>query len=142
MQAVWKAEDEVYHLIYINTTTAFGPHIVQRMRLPAEVLDQSSGNCVELAILYASVAEALGLEAAIVRIPGHAYTAIRTDQEHAKYYFIETTLIGRATFSEAINKGSQEWDDAKPHFDANEEGYAWVTIPDVRKKGILPIPWH
>jgi transglutaminase-like putative cysteine protease len=142
LQAVWQAEDEIYHLTYINTTTAFGPHIVQRMRMPAEVLDQSSGNCVELAALYASVAEALGLEANIVRIPGHAYTAVRTDQENAQYYFIETTLIGRVSFSEALERGAEEWADAIPHFDAHEEGYAWVTIPDVRKKGILPNPWH
>jgi len=142
LEAVWKAEDQAYHLTYINTTTAFGPDIVQRMRFPSEVLDQSSGNCVELAVLYASVAEALGLEAAIVRIPGHAYTAIRTDQENARYYFIETTLIGQSSFSGALKSGASEWANAKPHFDAREEGYAWVTIPDVRKKGILPIPWH
>ena len=142
LEAVWEAEDNVYNLTYINTTTTFGPNSVQRMRLPAEVLDQASGNCVELAALYASVAEAMGLEAAIIRIPGHAYAAIRTDEENANYYFVETTLIGRATFSDAVSVGNDEWNDAQPHFDAEEEGYAWVTIPDAREKGILPIPWN
>lgn len=142
LEAVWQAEEQDYNLTYISTMTTFAPGTVQRMRLPAEVLEQSSGNCVELAALFASVAEALGLETAIVRIPGHAYTAIRTDLENAQYYFIETTMIGRASFSEAVNYGSEEWDDAKPHFDANEEGYAWVTIPEARAKGILPIPWR
>jgi hypothetical protein len=141
LEAIWKAEADTYHLTYISTMTTFAPNSVQRMRLPAEVLDQASGNCVELAALYASVAEAIGLEAAIVRIPGHAFTAIRTDRENAKYYFIETTLIGRADFSEAVNRAGEKWDEVQPHFDAQEEGYAWVTIPDARKKGILPIPW-
>jgi hypothetical protein len=141
LEAIWQAESNDYHLTYISTMTTFGPDSVQRMRLPSEVLDQASGNCVELAALYASTAEALGLETAIVRIPGHAFTAVRTDMTNAKYYFIETTMIGRADFSEAVSRAGDEWDENKPHFDANEEGYAWVTIQDARKKGILPIPW-
>lgn len=142
LEALWQAEALDYKLTYISTMTTFGPGSVQRMRLPAEVLEQSSGNCVELAALYASAAEAIGLEAAIVRVPGHAYTAIRMDLENAQYYFIETTMIGRSTFAEAVQRGSEEWTNAQPHFDADEEGYAWVTIPEAREKGILPIPWH
>jgi hypothetical protein len=142
LEAIWNAEKDTYHLTYVSTMTTFGPGAVQRIRLPAEVLDQSSGNCVELAALYASAGEALGLETAIVRIPGHAYTAIRTDAENARYYFVETTMIGQYDFADAISRGNEEWKDAKPHFDANEEGYAWVNIPDARAKGILPIPWN
>jgi hypothetical protein len=141
LEAIWKAEKENYNLTYISTMVAFGPKTVQRMRLPAEVLDQSSGNCVELAALYASAAEALGLETAIIRIPGHAYTAVRMDDVNANYYFVETTMIGQSDFSDAVSVGKEEWEDAIPHFDAQEEGYAWVTIQDAREKGILPIPW-
>jgi len=141
LQAIWRAEQERYDLTYISTMIAFGPNTVQRMRLPAEVLEQSSGNCVELAILFISAAEALGLEANIIRIPGHAFAAIRMDEENANYYFVETTMIGQSSFEDAVSYGSDEWDDASPHFDAGEEGYAWVTIPEMREKGILPIPW-
>jgi hypothetical protein len=141
LKAIYDAEADTYHLTYISTMTTFGPGAVQRMRLPAEVLDQASGNCVELAALFASAAEAMGLETALIRIPGHAYTAVRTDQENANYYFIETTLVGRTDFETAISKGAENWADAQSHVDANEDGYAWVTIPDAREKGILPIPW-
>ena len=141
LQAIWRAEQEQYHLTYISTMTVFGPNAVQRIRLPAEVLDQASGNCIELAILFASTAEALGLEAAIIRIPGHAYVAIRMDTETAHYYFVETTMIGQFNFDEARKFGSDEWDEAKPHFDAGEDGYGWVNLPEAREKGILPIPW-
>ena len=142
MAAVWEAEDRDYDLTYISTYVTFAPGAVQRMRLPSEVLEQHSGNCIELAVLYAAVAEALGMEAAIVLIPGHAYVAIRTDLENANYYFIESTLIGRATFSEAVNAGAQEFDEAKPHLDAGDDGWNWVTIATAREKGILPIPWR
>ncbi|GAP39460.1 hypothetical protein [Flexilinea flocculi] len=141
LQAIWRAEEE-YDLIYVSTMLAFSPGTVQRMRTPYEVLQQSSGNCIELAALYASAAEALDLEAAIIFIPGHAYLAVRTDQENAMYYFIETTLIGRTDFSEALTKGEANWDEDRPYVDDGESGYDWVNIYEAREKGILPMPWR
>jgi hypothetical protein len=142
LQAIWQAEKDKYQLTYISTMTAFGPNTVQRMRLPAEVLDQSSGNCVELVTLFNSAAEALQLETALVRIPGHVFSAIRMDEENADYYFVETTMIGQSSFEDAVNYGAKEWEDSKPHFDAGEHGYTWVNLPEMREKGILPIPWN
>ncbi len=142
LQAIWQAEKDKYQLTYISTMTAFGPNTVQRMRLPAEVLDQSSGNCVELVTLFNSAAEALELESALVRIPGHVFSAIRMDEENADYYFVETTMIGQSSFEDAVNYGAKEWEDIKPHLDAGEVGYTWVNLPEMREKGILPIPWN
>ncbi len=141
LQAIWQAEEE-YDLIYVSTMLAFSPGTAQRMRTPYEVLEQSSGNCIELAALYASAAEALDLEAAIIFIPGHAYLAVRTDQENAMYYFIETTLIGRTDFSEALTEGEANWDEDRPQVDARVDGYDWVNIYEAREKGILPMPWR
>jgi hypothetical protein len=141
LEAVWKAEDNDFNLTYVSTMVAFGPNTIQRIRMPSEVLDQASGNCIELALLYASAAEAMSLESAIIRIPGHAYVGVRMDQTNANYYFIESTMIGRASFADAVKTGAAEWKEAFPHFEAKEEGYAWVTIQDAWKKGILPIPW-
>ena len=121
---------------------SFAPGSVQRIRLPAEVLEQQSGNCIELALLYASAAEALDLEAAIIGVPGHAFVAVRTDQENANYYFIETTMIGQASFEEAVDRGAQEFEEALPYLEDQAEGYGWVTIWDARENGILPLPWQ
>ena len=44
---LWKAEADDYNLTYISTTISFAPGQSQRIRLPAEVLDQASGNCIE-----------------------------------------------------------------------------------------------
>jgi hypothetical protein len=142
LQAIWQAEDQNYHLTYINTTVSFAPGSVQRIRLPSEVLDQHSGNCIETSLLYASAAEALNLETAIILLPTHAYVAVRTDQQNANYYFIETTLIGRAGFSEAIDLGKQEFDETLPHLDAGDDEYGWVNVWEAREKGIYPLPWH
>jgi len=141
LQAIWQAEND-YNLTYVSTWVSFAPGNVQRIRLPAEVLDQQSGNCIELALLYASAAEAMDLEAALILIPGHAFVGIRTDQENANYYFIETTMIGHADFSQAVDVARNEFDEALPHIDAQETSYGWVKVWDAREEGILPLPWR
>ena len=142
MEAIWKAEDEYYDLTYINTWVSYAAGDVQRIRLPADVLKEKSGNCIELALLYASAAEALDLESAIVLVPGHAYVAVRTDNINANYYFIETTLIGFTDFSTAVDEGLKNFEEAYPHIEAHEMPYGWITIASAREEGILPIPWH
>jgi hypothetical protein len=142
MDDIWQAETNDYHLTYISTTDSFASGSSQRIRLPAEVLAQSSGNCIELTLLYASTAEALGMESAIIIIPGHAYVAIRLDNKNPSYYFIETTMIGRATFKEAAQRGNTEWDTAQPHVTAGDADWGWIDVTQARTDGIIPIPWH
>ena len=139
---VWDAETTDYKLTYIGTTDSFASGSSQRIRLPAEVLDQSSGNCIELTLLYASVAEALGMQPAVIFIPGHAYVAIRVDGTSDSYYFIETTMIGQATFTQATHEGLVEWTAAQDHVLNGDAEYGWVDIATQRTNGILPIPWH
>jgi len=142
LEAIWEAENDDYDLTYVSTWISYAPGSVQRIRLPAEVLDQRSGNCIELALLYASAAEAMDLEAAIVLIPGHAFMGVRMDQVNADYYFIETTMIGRSSFENAVTRGKEEFEEAISHMGGDEEWYGWVTIWDAREKGILPLPWR
>ena len=139
---IWQAETNDYNLTYVGTTDSFASGSSQRIRLPGEVLDQSSGNCIELTLLYASVAEAMGLESALIMIPGHAYVAIRLDATNDNYYFIETTMIGGATFKEAAHEGNVEWTAAQPHVAAGDADYGWGDVAQARADGVLPIPWH
>lgn len=139
---VWDAETTDYKLTYIGTTDSFASGSSQRIRLSAEVLDQASGNCIELTLLYASVTEALGMQPAVIFIPGHAYVAIRVDDTSDSYYFIETTMIGQATFAEATHEGLTEWNDTQDHVLNGDKDYGWVDIATQRSNGILPIPWH
>jgi hypothetical protein len=139
---IWQAEATDYHLTYVGTTDSFASGSSQRIRLPGEVLDQASGNCIELTLLYASTAEALGLQSEIIMIPGHAYVAIRLDTTNDSYYFIETTMIGSATFKDAAHEGNIEWAAAQPHVTAGELDYGWVDVAQARTDGIIPIPWR
>ena len=144
LEAIWEAQAKVYDLIYVDTPVDFTPGSVQRIRLPAEVIEQRAGNCIELALLYASAAEALRLEAAILLVPGHAFVAIRTDQEGAIYYSIETTMIGRASFEEAVEVGTQQFANAMANLEeaGEDDSYGWVTVWTAREAGINPLPWR
>jgi hypothetical protein len=139
---VWQAEQTNFGLTYDSTTISFASGSSQRIRLPGEVLDQNAGNCIELTLLYASVVEALHMQAALVIIPGHAYVGVRLDGTNDNYYFIETTEIGSATFKQAATDGSTEWQDAQPHIAAGDADYGWVDVETARDAGIIPIPWR
>jgi len=141
MSDIWSAETNDFKLTYISTTVSFEAE-TQRIRLPSEVLTQSGGNCIETSLLYAAAAEALGLDPAIILIPGHAYVGVSIDNTDQSYYFIETTMIGQATFDQAVQYGLQEWNDAQPHVAAGDKEYGWVDVAKARADGITPIPWH
>lgn len=141
LEAIWKAADEVFDLTYVSTLVTYAPGDIQRIRLPRETLEQRAGNCIDLSLLFASAAEAIRLEAAIIGVPGHAYIGIRTDPVNDRYYFIETTLIGQTSFERAVEIGAEEWNEAAEHMENGESSYNWVTIPLAREKGIFPLPW-
>jgi hypothetical protein len=140
LAAVWQAEDKDFNLTYVSTTETFDAEY-QRIRLPGEVLPQHSGNCIELSLLYAAVAESLGFPPLIIRIPGHAYMAVQVDSKGSAIV-IETTMIGSATFAKATQRGGEEWQRDQPKVKAGTEPYDVVNIKAARAKGITPIPWH
>lgn len=55
--------------------------IGQRVRLPHIVLEHKQGTCLDLAVLYASCLEAVGLHPLIVFKKGHAYAGCWLEQE-------------------------------------------------------------
>jgi hypothetical protein len=78
---------------YVNTTVPYtgtdsDAGATQKVQLPAEVLKQHSGMCIELTALLASAVENIGLHTEIVVIPGHAFlgVATTTNQAHFEYW--------------------------------------------------------
>ena len=137
---IWQAETTDYHLTYVSTTETFDGSS-QRIRLPTEVLTGGSGNCIETSLLYAAAAEALDLEAVLVLIPGHAYMGVNLDGQGNNWYWVETTMIGRYGFADALKEGAAEFSDASPHIKAAESQYGLVNVDKARADGITPIPW-
>ncbi|MEM8981412.1 MAG: hypothetical protein AAGC71_00200 [Pseudomonadota bacterium] len=101
-------------LVYANTLglpVKYGDSysVVQKVRMPREVLTGEAGLCVELSTLFASVALSAGLKPVIFLTAGHAWPGIRLDD--GNIIPIEATMIGgeglggRADFQAAVETG-------------------------------------
>ena len=117
---------------------------LQRLNLPFEVLESHSGTCIELSALFASAFEKIFLDPVIVHVPGHAYVAVPIAEGSNTYYFLEDTLVGRASFEDAIALGGSEFEDdaAAPLAQDRRDDYYWSDITTQRQEGIWPIPWR
>ncbi len=114
-----KAVYDMFHgmgMRYLSDTFTFSKTAsYQHVKTPDRVLEDRSGNCLELSILYASIIEAMGMEPVIAFPPGHAvvgvvlstdmyvsesmyteveeipYVTMEIDGMHAQVMFVETT---------------------------------------------------
>ncbi|MDO4191055.1 MAG: DUF4011 domain-containing protein [Bacteroidales bacterium] len=126
----------------------------QRVTLPHQVLTSKLGNCIELAVLYASVLEAAGIQSGIVFEDGHAYLAVwlvppkglysiydepsillhhTADGIHNMMVIECTTLTNEhANFEDAITQANINLSQHPFH--------AYIDIYRCRLEGYLPLP--
>ncbi|MEM1061928.1 MAG: hypothetical protein AAGJ97_06330, partial [Planctomycetota bacterium] len=105
----------------------FGQHI----KFGRDVLRNRAGTCVDFAVTWASLCEAVGLEPVVVVLPGHAFPAV-TLPGSGNLLAIESTMVG-ATFDQAVKRGMAELGEleGKPHFR--------VAIKTKRREGVVPL---
>ena len=91
-------------LSYVKSSTTLGDHkgVSERVRMPRISLAQNSANCIDAAVMYASLFENLGMDASIVIVPGHAYAGVRVAEGSPKFLLIDVALTGRSTFEAAV----------------------------------------
>jgi hypothetical protein len=152
----WKAPDEqarttaaeakaIYRALqqkgvsYVKSSSTFGATanaaVSERVRMPFESLRDGSANCIDGAVMFASLFENLGMDPVIVLVPGHAYVGVRIAEVSDKFYYIETALIGRnATFEAAVNAAN----DGVAKWPADK--VTRISIDDARRAGIYPMP--
>jgi hypothetical protein len=123
-------------LSYVKSSTTFGDHrnVSERVRMPHVSLGQSSANCIDAAVMYASLFENLGMDPTVVIVPGHAYVGVRVAHGSDKFLFIDVALTGRTTFEAAIasaDKGLARYAPAS---------VTRVLIQQARDSGIYPMP--
>lgn len=79
----------------------------QNVKYGRDVLRNRAGTCIDLAILWASTAKAVGLKSYVMIVPGHAFPVIGLPGGNVMP--IESTLIGRNTFAEATQVGVEAY---------------------------------
>lgn len=121
---------------YVKSSMTFGAHqdVSERVRMPFESLHHISANCIDGAVMYASLFENLGMDPVVVLVPGHAYVGVRVAPKSEKYLFIETSLTGRGTFDAAVK--SAETGLAK----FNSKDVVRIPIREARIAGVYPMP--
>jgi hypothetical protein len=132
---------------YVDSHMSFGQiGFTQRVRLPNESINQRSANCIDGAVLFASLFENIGLEPIIVLIPGHAFVGVRLEPNSQQTLFIETTIVGRSslnsiltlqkTFDAAVEAGYQTYADA---MQSDPNNVHIIDIKNAREMGIYPL---
>lgn len=132
---------------YVNSRMSFGKvGFTQRVRLPRESINQKSANCIDGAVLFASLFENIGLEPLIILIPGHAIIGVRLASNSRETLFIETTMVGRnmmesiltltKTFDAAVKKGLEVYNNAMQE---NPNEVRIIDIKHARGMDIYPL---
>ncbi len=136
------------------------------MRLIDESINNGQANCVDGAVLFASLLRKIDIEPVLVSLPHHCYVAFYLDRERTQLVGLETTLLGEQldedaeyalpgeedvvdeqwqatsswrSFCAAIALGTADLAENAAKFDKDDPDYQLVRIEQARKDGILPI---
>lgn len=123
-------------LSYVKSSLTLGGHrdYSERVRMPQVSLGQSSMNCIDAAVMYASLFENLGMDAEVIIVPGHAYVGVRVAQGSPKFLLIDGALTGRVTFAAAVSSAEAGMARRPP------SSTIQIMIPEARSAGIYPMP--
>jgi hypothetical protein len=121
---------------YVKSSMTFGQNtdVSERVRQPRESLEQSSANCIDGAVVFASAFENLAMDPIVVLVPGHAYVGVRIAQGSARYLFVDTALTGRATFETAVKAAEVGLAKYGP------SQITRIPVDEARAAGIFPMP--
>lgn len=107
----------------------------QKVYYPQESLTRSGANCVDGSVLFASALEKLTIRSALVLVPGHMFLAFALDPEGKSWDYLETTLVGTASFSEALSRGR-----ARFRRSSAKDEVEFLEIREARRLGFTPFP--
>lgn len=141
--------------ITYNMPPASFEYLGQKIRMPHTVLQQKQGTCLDLAVLYASCLEAVGLHPLIIFTDGHAFCGCHLEEQTfadcatddvsaiekriatsaEELLLVECTdfASSQADFDKAIKHG-------KDHISDPAQFICAVDIRRTRGSGIRPIP--
>ena len=123
-------------LSYVKSSLTLGGHksMSERVRMPSVSLRQSSANCIDAVVMYASLFENLGMAPSVIIVPGHAYVGVRVANTSSKFLFIDAALTGRASFEVAVASARSGMNRNAP------ASRTEVMVEEARSAGIYPMP--
>jgi hypothetical protein len=121
---------------YVTSIYTFGDFSsdAQRIRLPQETLTLETANCIDVSVAFASAIENLGMDPAIVIVPGHAFAGVRLGPEARDWLYLDLTVLPRGTFQQALAR-AEYWLKKTP-----PSQVLMVDVAAARALRIYPIP--
>ncbi len=111
---------------------------LQRVKTPAQVINEEGGLCAETSLVIASALQAMGMHPVLILPPGHMHVAVETWYGSGEYIYIETTAL-----TEAAN---EDFDSVLAYLDPdqwdnylNQEGYIVIDCALADEYGIKSI---
>lgn len=135
MAAVWDTLQE-RGFTYVNAPEAYSSSAAQKVKPPAEVYADQSGNCIESVLLLASILEATGMTVNIVFTLGHAYLGVDTWFDEPVLNALETTMLPTASFEDAYAVAANRYET-----DQHNQFFQLIDVKVARQYGINPNPW-
>ena len=130
LQATWKFM-EVNRVAYqLPPGTSIDGKMTQHLKYARDVMRNKAGTCADLAVFWASVGKAAGMEAVICGVPGHAFPAFILP-ESKQLMAIESTAILSGSFEDAVKSGM-----ATLGKYTQEGTIIQVNIDEIRSKGV------
>lgn len=128
-----------YRIRYVQASVPYsGPGTssvaLQKIKLPAEVLQEHSGMCVELTLLLASAVERIGLHAEIVIIPGHAFLGVAVKPDNTQFEYWDAVQVNNDVAGDSANIATDDEYQQNVH-----QLIDTIVISNARQQGIGPI---
>lgn len=141
VDAIFDAMRIDYGISYVQASVPYGgPNsssaAIQNIKLPAEVLQQQSGMCVELTVLLASAVEHIGLHSEIVIIPGHAFLGVAVTPDNRQFEYWDAVEVNNKVAGDSANL----WTDGEYNQYLQQHKIVdTILISDARNQGIEPM---
>ena len=147
VNAIWTAlQKRGIRYSSIASSTVSGDNRFQHVRFVDETITSSQANCVDGSVVFASILRKIGLNVSIILVPGHAYVAVRDQENENILYAIETTMLSSGTLNAAIFEATNNGEHALKKIaakleDENEQEFIEIDIKTAREIGVQPIPY-
>ena len=132
----------------ISMNTGQG-YAVQHIRFMEDSLLRQQANCIDGAVLFASVCQKIRLQSAIILLPGHAIVGIRSNPNGGPWILLDTTEMKDAQFA-GFGVATASWNNFNSGLakgigvfeNAKKVGFEpkVIDVQTARKVGIVPIP--
>ncbi len=139
LRAVWEAM-AARGLRYVDLATTRGGAAevaTQYVRFLDQSIRDRGANCVDAAVLFASIFRRIGLRPVLIFRPGHCFVAVYDSAAGGRLLALETTLLGAEPFRAALALGGEELAAVTPNLGL--PGYSSVDIATARGEGVRPI---